>query len=116
MKSTLFVDMFHPSRYSLDTVFNCINNEFNIRTWPGKPLYEDDVYEPEGDCLRDYSGQLHCETGVRHGRGMQVYEDGSVYDGFWFNDEEHGFGKLAHPNGCIYFGQWADGDKEGLGI
>lgn len=43
---------------------------------------------------------------MRHGRGRQIWKDGSIYEGFWKNDTAWGDGRLIHANGDVYFGEW----------
>ena len=45
-------------------------------------------------------------NGLRHGRGVQIWEDGAKYDGEWEYDKAHGVGTFYHADGDIYQGQW----------
>ncbi|KAL0571599.1 hypothetical protein V5O48_010363 [Marasmius crinis-equi] len=47
------------------------------------------VLRGEGASYR-YVGQIR--TGKRHGRGMIIYQNGSIYTGDWWNDKRHGEG------------------------
>lgn len=44
---------------------------------------------------------------------MQEWSDGSVYEGYWYNDKANGRGKLTHSNGDIYEGNWIDDKANG---
>lgn len=52
---------------------------------------------------------------LRHGRGIQVWEDGSFYEGYWYNNVVHGYGRLIQPDGSYYIGQWNQGITDGKG-
>ena len=42
----------------------------------------------------------------KDGRGVQIWPDGSRYDGFWVNEEAQGYGRLVHANGDVYEGEF----------
>ena len=37
-----------------------------------------------------------------------VYEDKSVYEGFWHNDQRTSVGRLKYPNFDVAEGDWVD--------
>ena len=45
---------------------------------------------------------------MKHGRGYQIWSDGSIYEGYWKNDKANGRGRLIHADGDIYDGYWKD--------
>lgn len=49
-----------------------------------------------------YIGQF--SNGLRHGKGKQVWEDYSLYEGYWMEDRANGRGRLIHANGDVYEG------------
>ena len=53
---------------------------------------DSDIYE--GEWLND----------KKDGKGVQLYGDGSRYDGFWKDGEYHGHGRLISITGDIYIG------------
>ena len=61
-----------------------------------------------------YNGQW--KLGKRHGRGKQVWSDGSQYEGYWFNDMANIRGRLIHVDGDVYEGEWLDDKAHGKGI
>ncbi len=67
-----------------------------------------------GAAEAPYSGD-YDEQGLRHGRGICVYTDGTVYDGEWARDEQHGSGMCRFPSGNVYFGTFRHGVVEGEG-
>jgi hypothetical protein len=52
-----------------------------------------------------YFGEWSEETNQRHGRGIQVWIDGSRYEGYWMKDKASKRGKLTHADGDIYEGK-----------
>ncbi len=51
-----------------------------------------------------YYGEWSTTTNQRHGRGIQIWIDGSRYEGYWKNDRANVKGKLIHADGDIYEG------------
>lgn len=39
---------------------------------------------------------------IREGVGVQVWPDGSLYEGYWKNNKANFFGRLLHKDGDIY--------------
>ena len=62
-----------------------------------------------------YAGEWNLQN-ERHGRGSQMWKDGSVYDGFWLHDKSNGKGRMIHSNGDVYEGEWQDDKAHGSGI
>ena len=51
----------------------------------------------------------------KYGRGIQLWADGSMYEGYWKNDKANIYGKLVHADGDIYEGGWLDDRADGTG-
>lgn len=49
------------------------------------------------------------------GRGRMVFEDGSVYTGFFINGLPDGEGECRYVNGDVYKGRWSNGRPAGKG-
>lgn len=60
-----------------------------------------------------YFGQF--KYGFRHGKGKQLFPNGSLYDGTWKHDMAHGCGRLIHNNGDAYEGEWVEDRAHGYG-
>ena len=45
-----------------------------------------------------FNGQM--KDGVRHGKGVQVWEDGSRFEGEWKDDKANGMGVYCHKDGA----------------
>ncbi len=53
---------------------------------------------------------------VQHGKGRQIWADGSEYDGMWVNGLQQGFGVQQWPESNLsYTGEWLQGLKSGKG-
>lgn len=61
-----------------------------------------------------YIGQF--VSGVREGRGKQVWEDFSLYEGYWKEDKANGRGRLIHADGDVYEGEWLNDKAHGKGV
>jgi hypothetical protein len=55
------------------------------------------------------------DDGLRHGKGKQIWEDGSVYEGNWVCDHVCGWGRLVHADGDVYEGEWENDMANGVG-
>jgi hypothetical protein len=62
-----------------------------------------------------YNGEWDANNGLRHGKGTQIWPDGSRYDGYWRNDRANGPGRLIHADGDVYQGDWEDDKAHGWG-
>lgn len=51
-----------------------------------------------------YRGQIK-QNGERHGYGIQIWPDGSKYEGNWRDDIRQGRGRLTNAEGDIYDGK-----------
>ena len=63
-----------------------------------------------------YTGEWNVATGERDGKGMQIWIDGSRYEGYWKHDKANGRGRLIHADGDVYEGNWVSDKAEGFGI
>ena len=61
-----------------------------------------------------YHGQW-TRMGMREGIGIQLWKDGSKYEGSWKNDKANGYGRLIHSDGDVYTGEWLDDKAHGRG-
>ena len=68
------------------------------------------------ECDESYYVGEWNELDQRHGKGEQVWDDGSRYEGYWKNDMANGKGRLTYENGEVYEGQWENDVKHGYGI
>ena len=63
-----------------------------------------------------YYGEWDPANNMRHGRGIQLWDEGSKYFGYWIRDKANKKGKLIHNDGDIYEGEWLDDKPNGKGI
>ena len=71
-------------------------------------------------CVEYENGAIYYgeweKTGTnRHGRGIQVWTDGSRYEGYWVEDKAHGYGVYTHIDGAKYEGNWKEDKQDGTG-
>jgi hypothetical protein len=66
----------------------------------------------ENGCT--FEGQTNSE-GLKHGKGVCKYIDGSVYDGTWVEGRREGEGEFRLKDGTTYKGEWANDMKHGNG-
>ncbi len=69
------------------------------------------IYFPEKQEI--YKGQWR--KGKRHGRGEQIWPDGSIYQGYWEDDMRNGRGRYVNKKGDVYEGGWKNNIIEGYG-
>ena len=55
-------------------------------------------------------------SGLREGKGIKYWNDGSRYEGDWKNDKREGKGIFYWKNGDIYEGDWKNDKIYGKGI
>ena len=63
-----------------------------------------------------YQGEWIEGEDIKEGRGVQIFQNGSRYDGFWINNLANGRGRLVYDNGDYYIGNWKIGENDGFGI
>ena len=61
-----------------------------------------------------YIGQVL--NGKRHGKGIQIWDDGAKYEGSWENDKSNGYGTFYHIDGDVYQGYWKNNRANGKGV
>ena len=77
-----------------------------------KTLISRGPYELDNGAI--YVGEW-TKDGLRHGKGLQIWKDGSKYEGYWRNDMANGKGRLIHSDGDVYEGEWQNDKDHGRG-
>ena len=67
---------------------------------------------PEGQI---YTGTIDPKTREKQGFGVQVWPDGSKYEGFWHEDKAKGHGRFILADGDVYQGEWSEDKAHGYG-
>ena len=64
-----------------------------------------------------YEGEFLHGKCIRHGRGVCLYNNGTLYEGEWKRNREHGKGTLmtADRRRIVYTGEWERGRMHGQG-
>ena len=55
-------------------------------------------------------------SNTRQGQGVQIWPDGSMYEGWWKDNKANGKGRLIHADGDIYDGYWREDKAHGFGF
>lgn len=76
-------------------------------------LFQDNLVNPNGTI---YKGQVLPDGCTKHGFGVQTWQDGAKYEGFWENDKAKGRGRFNHVEGDVYDGEWDNDKAHGFGI
>ena len=63
-----------------------------------------------------YYGEWDMNFFTKHGRGIQIWPDGSFYKGYWKNNKAEGKGEFIHSTGDVYFGNWYNNKRHGKGM
>jgi hypothetical protein len=63
-----------------------------------------------------YQGEWLVDENQKDGRGVQIWPDGSRYDGFWRDGMANGYGRLVHAEGDVYEGEWTEDKANGYGV
>jgi hypothetical protein len=64
----------------------------------------------------EHTGKKGCINGnCVNGKGASKYDDYSLYEGGFFNEQADGFGIYHFSNGNIYIGQWENNQLNGSG-
>ena len=77
-----------------------------------KVLIKKGPVELDNGCF--YMGEWNVDC-QREGRGVQIWRDGSKYEGHWKNDQVNGYGRLIHSTGESYTGDWINNMAQGRG-
>lgn len=72
------------------------------------------IIEYENDSV--YYGEWNPKTKERHGRGINVWQCKSIYEGFFKYNKANGYGSLFNYEGDKYEGNWVDNQAFGHGV
>ena len=53
----------------------------------------------------------NIETNLMEGKGKMTFDEGTMYEGWWKDDERDGYGRLICEEGSFYDGQWKDSKR-----
>ena len=63
---------------------------------------------------RSYEGEWDLNE-TQHGRGVKLYEDGAIHEGYWRGSKRNGRGRTIFADGQVYNGNWKNGKQHGYG-
>ena len=112
------VSLIQAQQFQLHQSSGLLLNDIKIKEELG---HEDDEYRIA--FADDETGEIYeggwikgIKGGRRHGRGICIFTDGTMYEGMWANGKCHGRGQLMTLNRhIIYSGEWIDGFMQGQG-
>jgi len=108
----VFVDEFpEPSETVAEQIHKMGQFEYKKEFVDFKDLPYIGPVELEGQGV--YFGQF--KYGYKHGKGKQMFLNGSIYEGTWKNDMANGYGRLIHESGDVYIGKWQNDRAHGTG-
>ena len=62
-----------------------------------------------------YKGQWIKDTEIREGKGTAIKPDGTIYEGWWANNQANGNGRLIKECGDVMEGHWVNNKLNGKG-
>ena len=63
-----------------------------------------------------YIGEWCKNSNSRNGRGLQIYPDGSMFEGYWKDNKPNYYGRFVHKDGEMYQGEWQNDKPHGVGF
>ena len=64
-----------------------------------------------------YQGEWDVVINMKDGKGVQIWPDGSRYDGQWKDDMAEGYGRfIQNSTNIVYEGYWKEDKKHGKGL
>ena len=66
--------------------------------------------------VKSFSLQGYWESEILNGIAIEVWEDGTYFQGEYKDNKKNGIGLYRWPDGTIYQGEFKDGQMNGLGI
>jgi hypothetical protein len=60
-----------------------------------------------------YFGECKSGTSLKHGMGISIAQDGSIYQGSYKDNHQEGYGRKAWPNGEYFQGKLSKGKYTG---
>ena len=108
-KTTEFDEYFNQTRYSdiLEEVsksYGKLNLDHPLHD--GIPVkFQEELIMEDGSV---YNGEWDANWN-RHGRGLEISPDGTMYIGYFHKNRRHGFGRLIKLNSYCYEGEFING-------
>ncbi|AJF97416.1 Morn repeat protein [Pandoravirus inopinatum] len=98
--------------HRLDSITVRPNGNVCVHFFRSRQLPRTGIYMwPDG---KRYDGEFN-KYGQKHGHGIIVCANRTIYQGTWRNDKQHGHGIMSHSDGDRYEGDWAGGMRDGHG-
>ena len=63
-----------------------------------------------------YLGQWNKTTNLKEGKGVAIFNDGSLYEGLWKEGERSWIGRMIYSDASVYLGEWYKDIPNGYGV
>jgi len=85
---------------------------WDLESFQNTLILKPTILEEDGS---QYKGYWNKDFNVKEGYGQQLFPNGTIYEGFWKNNEFDGQGRFIYENGDYYCGDWIQGKTNGQG-
>lgn len=122
-----YIGQFHEGKYNKTGTYYWDDGGRYIGTWqdgvrqgigteilPDGKTYSNEIYVNDDVDPNIKSGGVNGD--VKNGWGVYIYENGTIYEGYFRKGMKDGYGKLTLTDGSIYQGQFAKDLYEGYGV
>lgn len=109
----LYVGNFKNNEFHGHGVLTMPENVYDGEFKNGKRHGYGKLTQKFGDGVYKYIG--YFKKGKRHGKGLELFPNGSGYDGDWVNDTAHGYGIFKFKDGSRYDGHQSNNTFHGKG-
>ena len=93
---------------------NNINIQFNDLKNNNNNNIITKIYKDGGDYDGKYIGEF--KDGLRHGKGIMIFDYGDRYEGDWKNDKREGKGIFYFKDDSRYEGDYKNNKRNGIGV
>jgi len=97
---------------SLSEMITTLDNEVRMLKRINESISTIEIKKPSGKTIM-YLGPL--DDGMADGKGIGLWNNGCVYEGYWKDNNRHGEGTYKWPDGEKYVGTFVEDKRQGQG-